>query len=85
MYPDKLEILRNENIQLKSKQRDLEGQVKIIATKLKRQINQLKKDRLVGDKSKLTAQFDKDIDKLIEDNIKLQDEENDLVKKIKKL
>jgi len=39
----------------------------------------------VGDKTKLTAQFDKDIDKLIEDNIKLQDEENDLVKKIKKL
>eukprot|EP00352_Strombidinopsis_acuminata_P006291 CAMPEP_0176352272 /NCGR_PEP_ID=MMETSP0126-20121128/10895_1 /TAXON_ID=141414 ORGANISM="Strombidinopsis acuminatum, Strain SPMC142" /NCGR_SAMPLE_ID=MMETSP0126 /ASSEMBLY_ACC=CAM_ASM_000229 /LENGTH=57 /DNA_ID=CAMNT_0017703289 /DNA_START=52 /DNA_END=225 /DNA_ORIENTATION=+ len=25
MYPDKLEILRNENIQLKTKQRDLEG------------------------------------------------------------
>jgi len=39
--------LREENIHLKTHQRELEEEVKVIATRLKRQINQLKKDRLI--------------------------------------
>ncbi len=35
-FPDKLEVLKDQNMKLKSKQKDLEEQVKIIATKLKR-------------------------------------------------
>ena len=37
-FPDKLEILKDQNIQLKSRHKDLEEQVKLIATKLKRQM-----------------------------------------------
>lgn len=39
---DKYEVLREENIDLKSKHQHLEEKVKLIATKLKRQIGQLK-------------------------------------------
>lgn len=85
LYPDKLELLKDQNIHLKNTKRDLEEQVKIIATKLRRQINQLKKDRLVGGKNTVTAQFEEDLDKLIEANIKLQDEEKALMTKVKKL
>ena len=41
-FPDKLEVLKDQNIHLKTNKKDLEEQVKIIATKLKRQIRQLK-------------------------------------------
>ena len=43
----------------------------MIATKLKRQITQLKNDRIVGGRNANTAQFESDLDKLIEENIKL--------------
>jgi hypothetical protein len=42
-------------MKLKSHHKELEEQVKIIATKLKRQITQLKKDRVVGGKTTFTA------------------------------
>jgi hypothetical protein len=54
-FPDKLEILKDQNLKLKSHHKELEEQVKIIATKLKRQITQLKKDRIVGGKNYFTA------------------------------
>jgi len=38
-FPDKLEVLKDQNMHLKSRHKDLEEQVKIIATKLKRQMN----------------------------------------------
>lgn len=86
LRPDKLEVLRDENIHLKSRKKDLEEKVKIIATKLKRQINTLRKDRLVGGgKSSVSAMLEEDLDRLIEENIRLQDEESILMAKVKKL
>ena len=52
---------------------------------MRRQINQLKKDRLVGGKNSFTAQFESDLDGLIEENIKLEEEERALIGKVKKL
>lgn len=48
MFPDRLEVLKDDNIRLKGTQKDLESDIKVIATKFKRQINLLKKERLVG-------------------------------------
>jgi len=83
--PDKLEQLKDQNINLKSTQKDLEEQVKFIEVKLRRQINQLKKDRLVGGKGTFTAQFETDLESLIEENLKLEDEETQLMAKVRKL
>lgn len=57
-----------------------------IATRLKRQINQLKKDKLIaigGGKSH--SRLDEDLDVLIEENFNLQEEERKLVVQVKKL
>ena len=56
-----------------------------IAAKLKRQINQLKKDRIVGAGGKLYDKIDDDLDKMIEKNLTLQDEEHSLTMQVKRL
>lgn len=48
MFPDKLETLKDDNIRLKSTQKQLEQDIKIIATKFQRQMTLLRKERLVG-------------------------------------
>lgn len=53
VIPDKYEHLKDENIQLKGSHQQLEEQVKLIATKLKRQITQLKSDKVI--KNSFTA------------------------------
>lgn len=88
IFPDQLETLKDENINLKNRQKDLESEIKIIATKFTRQINMLKKDRVVkggGSRSKVSAQFEEEFDKLIEENTKLQTQEKELMDKVKKL
>ena len=88
LFPDQLETLKDENINLKNRQKDLESEIKIIATKFTRQINMLKKDRFVkagGSRSKVTHQFEEEFDKLIEENTKLQTQEKELMDKVKKL
>ena len=88
IFPDQVETLKDENINLKNRQKDLESEITQIATKFKRQINMLKKDRVVkagGPRSKLTHQFEEEFDKLIEENTKLQSQERELMDKVKKL
>ena len=88
IFPDKLETLKDENINLKNRQKELETDIKIIATKFKRQITLLKKDRFVGggaSRSKITHQFEEEFDTLIEENSKLQNQEQELMDKVKKL
>lgn len=41
VYPDKLEILKDENISLKTDHNQLEEHVRVIAAKLRRQIHTL--------------------------------------------
>lgn len=48
-------------------------------------MQQLKKDRMVGGKSTLTARFEQDLETLIEENLKLEDEEGQLMSKVRKL
>jgi len=55
-----------------------------IATKLKRQINQLKKDKLVHSIGG-SAKFEDELDKVIEENFVLQEEERRLMEGVKKL
>ena len=47
IFPDKLEVLRDENIALKKRQNELEADIQLIATKFRRQIDLLDKNRLV--------------------------------------
>ena len=42
-------------------------------------MTQLKKDRVVGGKNTITAQFEHDLDSLIEENIRLESEEQQLM------
>ena len=76
LFPDKLETLKDTNMSLKNHQRDLENEIKIIATKFKRQITLLKKDRLVGGgggaaRTSITQKFEQDFNDLIEENNRL--------------
>jgi len=48
-------------------------------------MTQLKKDRVVGGKNTITAQFEHDLDSLIEENIRLESEEQQLMQNVKKL
>ena len=60
--------------------------MRIIHSKLQRQITMLNKGQIVsGGKNSVTAQFESDLDKMIEDDIKLQEEERLLMLKVKKL
>lgn len=62
-----------------------------VEVKLRRQIAQLNKDRLVGgpggakSSSVINAQFENELDHLVEENLKLEDEERQLLSKVKKL
>ena len=74
MFPDRLECLKDDNIRLKSTQKELESEIKVIATKFKRQINLLKKERLVGQtgqRNAITAKFETEFNDLIEENNRL--------------
>ncbi len=71
------EQLRDDNIQLKTSHKKLQEQIKVIAVKLKRQVEQLKDNR----KGKV---FDeKAFDLLVEESVRLQAEEKSLTEKIK--
>ncbi len=54
-----------------------------MATKLKRQIAQLKKDRILGAGGSLYSRIDEELDVLIDENVRLQDEEARLMTKVK--
>lgn len=56
----------------------------MIAVKLKRQVTQIKQER-AGHKQTLPPDFEKDLDKLIEENIRLQEEERVLTEKVKEI
>ena len=45
--PDKFELLKDQNIHLKRKYHDLETDIKLISTQLRRQIELLKGDKLI--------------------------------------
>ena len=66
------------------KQRELENQVKLISTKLKRQIDVINSERFAG-KNKITAQFERNLDDLIRENTELQQQEQDMMEKVKKM
>ena len=88
LFPDRLETLKDDNMQLKATQRELESEIKIIATKFKRQINLLKKERLVGQtgqRNTITMQFENEFNSLVEENNRLQMNESDLMEKVRKL
>jgi len=72
--------LKFENDQLKKRKAELEQDVKTIATQLKRRINNLKRDRLVGKGGSLTEKLDFNIDGLIDENVRLQEMEQTLIK-----
>lgn len=78
--PDKLERLRDENLNLKMHKTGLESDVKIIQTQLQRQIKQLQSDKIITGKA---AVFEKQLDELIEEQVKLKETEHGLMKKVK--
>lgn len=78
--PDKLERLKDENLNLKRHQGDLETDVKVISTQLKRMIEQLKSDKIIVGKA---AHFEKTLDSLIEEQVTLQEQGLGLMKKVK--
>ena len=45
----------------------------------------MKKDRIIGAGGNLYTKIDDDLDKLIDENVRLQDEESKLMEKVKKL
>lgn len=55
---EKVLLLREQNMHLKGRGRELEEDVKMIATKLKRQITQLKRDKIVGSGGQVYAKID---------------------------
>lgn len=78
--PDKVERLKDENSQLKKKQNELQNKVKVISTQLKRMVSRLGSDGMVAGRS---AEFDRQIDALVEQQVKLKEEQIDLTKKVK--
>jgi predicted nucleic acid-binding Zn-ribbon protein len=82
--PDKYEVLQDENKQLKTQQNQLELQVQQISTRLMRQINQLNSSKVVGGRSAMTKNFEKDLESLIDQNLRLEHEENELRAKVLK-
>lgn len=59
---EKLLVLRDENIHLKEKKVRLEEELKLIATKMKRTITTLKKDRIVSSGGTISSRIDVDLD-----------------------
>jgi hypothetical protein len=70
--PDKYEVLQDENKQLKTQQNKLELEVQQISTRLMRQINQLNNSKIVGGRNAATKYFEKDLESLIDQNLKLE-------------
>ena len=71
---------------LRSTHNNLEEQVRIIQSKLQRQITMLSKGKIVGGpKTQESAQFEYDLDRMIEEDIKLREEEEQLMRKVKRL
>jgi hypothetical protein len=58
--------------------------VKLISTKLQRQISIINSERFAG-KNRITAQFERDLDELERTNADLKEEERQLMEKVKKL
>lgn len=79
--PDKVERLKDQNIHLKKKQQDLQNKVKVISTQLKRMVTRLNQDGMVAGQQ--SADFDKQIDGLIEEQVRLKEEQMDLSKKVR--
>lgn len=78
--PDKLELLKDQNLGLKRHQQDLDTDIKIISTQLRRMVEQLKGDKLILGKAN---HFEKQLDDLIENQVKLKEDEQNLMKKVK--
>ena len=72
--PDKLEVLKDENIQLKKHKVELETDIKVIGTQLQRMIRMLNSDKVLASK---------ELDNLIEEQIRLREEELNLNKRVK--
>ena len=89
LFPDRLETLKDDNINLKRNQKELEQEIKVIAAKFNRQMGLLKKARLVGghagQRSAITQEFESDFNHLIEENNQLQMQEQELTEKVRKL
>lgn len=79
----RLPDIKYENEQLKKNKIQLEQDVKTIATQLKRRITDLKRDRIVGKGGALADKLNLDVDTLIEENVRLQDMEQKLIKQVK--
>lgn len=77
--PDKLEKLKDENLNLKRHQVELESEVKVISTQLQRMIGQLKSDKIIIGKA---AHFEKQLDSLIEEQVSLKEQEMTLMKRV---
>lgn len=78
--PDKLEQLKDQNYHLKRRQGELDTDIKIISTQLRRMIDQLKGDKQISGRA---VQFEKQLDSLIEDQFHLKEEEQSLMKKVR--
>jgi chromosome segregation ATPase len=82
---DRYEQLREENTDLKKRHKQLEEEIRQVAVKLKRQVQQIKSDRAGQKSAKLAPGFSEDLDKLIEENLRLQEEERQLTASIKQI
>jgi hypothetical protein len=72
-FPDKLEVLKSENINIKTQTNKLEDNVKRVETQLRRKIDGLRADKILGSGSRsgATAGLEHDLDKLIGENVAL--------------
>lgn len=78
--PDKLEKLKDENIKLKVKHQDMNTEIKVISTQLKRVVQHLKDDKMLPSS---VAHFEKELDSVIEEQVKLKESEVSMKKKVK--
>ena len=78
--PDKLERLKDENLALKRNQTEMQNEIKVISTKLKRLTEQLKSDK---GSTAGAVKFEKALDSVIEEQVNLQNESQSLMKKVK--
>jgi len=86
-FPDKLEVLKSENINIKTQTNKLEDNVKRVETQLRRKIDGLRADKILGSGSRsgATAGLEHDLDKLIGENVALQMEEQRMLENVRKL
>lgn len=72
IFPDKLEQAKSQNIMLKAHQIEMETDIKLMQTQMSRLLTRLK--------SGGGAKYEKDIDRLVEEQVRL-DQENTLMNK----